>query len=127
MDSPRSTTSPATRSPGIKSVSRLSERSKVLLPAPEGPMMPKTWPGLTEKLTFRTSGLPCARTSSPRASRIGATATAAGGGQTSDIGFFVDFQPARQGEEAKEEDERQQDQGGAPKLAADRGIERVLR
>ena len=55
MSSPSSSTAPSTRASGVTSCMRLSERSTVDLPQPEGPMKAVTLRGSTVSSTFATA------------------------------------------------------------------------
>ena len=55
MSSPSSSTAPSTRAPGMTSCMRLSERSTVDLPQPDGPMKAVTLRGGTVSATSATA------------------------------------------------------------------------
>ena len=55
MSWPSSVIRPARPAPGVISVRRLSERSSVVLPDPEAPIIASTSPWRTGRLTSRTT------------------------------------------------------------------------
>src|ERR1051325_1601321 len=105
-------------------MSRFRQRNKVLLPAPEAPMMPKTWRGWIVRLTLRSSVRLPANTDRPRVSRIAASAGLEVGRQSLSMPrLLVDSQAYWQRDQAQDANQRQQHQRRTPQFRADSGVE----
>src|SRR5918999_2906929 len=127
IERPWNSTSPLTLRSGVRSTKRFRHLSKVLLPAPDGPIRPKTWWGGTARFTLRKSHRVPARTASPLTSRSAGFAAGMAWHPSVMPRLLMDLEPQGQRDEAHEYHEPEQHERATPELRTDRRIKGILR